>query len=552
MMRLRNVAVIALATMLCVLLTTGCGSSSTSGTGSESGVTLSTSSGEAKGEISNLTWGLPNGEPVSLDPAQAVDYSGALVVSNLCDTLLGQKPDTTLEPNAATLKRVSPTKFVFTLKHGIHFWDGKEATAEDMLFSLEWTARPVSIATNTFEYVTSMKATGPDQVMVTLSRPDVVFEKELGSTLVTPLIEKKFTEEAGGTFGTAKGGLMCSGPFELGSWKPGESITLTRNEHYWNAERKAQAKTVTLKFLNDSTALAQALSSGEVEGAYGVPAAIIPRLSNAGNGNLFYGESQEYLTLSVATPESQLNEFKLLNALSHSLNRKAIAEAIYHGAAEANYTYLGRNSWPPDSKAAWQAAYPPHVKANEFNPELAKKRVEESKYDGQSLVMVIGAGDETTSQVAQLIQQEAAQAGLKFVIHTEQPTQFETASYTASARKGQDLIVSKSFNVIKNPLELFPITLKPGEYYNYTGYNNPVVAGKPTSLVERATETPNSSAQAKLLIQAQSMFENEGRRPGLTVNTVDTITFLDNKLAGANTGGTYMWTPSLATIGSAE
>ncbi len=537
---------VALAVGLMIAALTGCGGGSGSSDSTSTKIEPTVTAGKAKGDIATFTWALPSGEPPTLDPAQALTFSSAVVVSNLCDPLLRMRPDTSMTPGAATFKRVTPTTFVFTLKPGIKFWNGNEADAEDMLFSLERAANPPSIATSTYENVRSMRITGPNQVTVTLTKPDARFETKLGATIYTALLEKSYTEEAGDELGTAEGGLMCSGPFELGDWKQGQEIVLTRNDNYWDPAFKAHAKTVSLKFLTDTTALVQGLASGEVEGAYGIPPAVIPKLSDTANGSLYYGDSVEWLAVQVATPDSVMNDAALSRALLLSIDREAVAKAIYHESANANYTMLGTNIWPPEGEELWKEAYPAFVEKNAHDPEEAKKLVEESDYSGQPIIMAIKAGDETMSQSAQLIQQEASQIGLNLKVRSVQPTQFETMSYTPEARANIDLFLAQTFDIVKDPLSVAGVVLLPGAYFNYTEFDNPKV----TSLFETARETLNAQKRSELLVEAQEIYEGGPEVHEQAILTLYTITYQNERLAGAVTNGTWLWTPSLATIGA--
>jgi len=536
-------ALVAVAlSSLVVSLLAGCGG----GSGQSAAVSaghLVVTSGKAKGDVKKITWALPHGEPATLDPTQALDYSPALVVSNLCDPMLRYKADFSIGPNVVTAKQVDPDTLVLTLRKGVHFWDGKEATAEDVAFSLEYSRRPAAGTSFAYTNVKSIAVTGPDQVTVSFKRPDELFVKELAAA-TGYLMEKKFTEAAGDSFGTAEGGLMCSGPFELGSWKQGSEIELRRNDRYWNPEYKAHAEVVSLKFLNDSAALAQGLASGEVEGAYEVPAAIIPRLQQSGNGRVIFGPSLDYLELAPARPNGPLADVNLRKAIFKSLDRPAIAKAVYYGAAIPNYTLLASTSWDPEAEELWKQAYPPYEKENGYNIEEAKKLVESSSYEGEPVKLMTLAGDATQSQVAQLIQQQAKKIGVNLQIVPTQPAAYSEAGYTAAKRKGIDLYLASSFNGVKDPLEPIPFYVTPS-YYNYTGYEDPKV----TALIDKARETFDAAARSKLLIKAQAIYEKEA----LTGSLVDpyAITYLNDKLSGAITSSASMWSPSLATIGAA-
>ena len=65
--------------------------------------------------------------------------------------------------------------------------------------------------------------------------------------------------------------MNCTGPFSLGEWKSGESITLERYDGYWDDELRAQSGEVKFVFMNDANARVNALKSGEVDGGWMLP-----------------------------------------------------------------------------------------------------------------------------------------------------------------------------------------------------------------------------------------------------------------------------------------
>ena len=247
---------------------------------------------------------------------------------------------------------------------------------------------------------------------------------------------------------------MCSGPFKLRSVDAGSEHTLSRNDNYWNPAFKAHAATVTLQFVNHSTALAQGLVSGELDGAWEVPPAIIPRLKSSSEGRLFLGPARLYYSLSNMSPDTVFSKDpNLMTALLKSLDRNAIAEKVFNGAGSANYTLLAQNTWDAGAKNLWANAYKPYVAERKYDLSGAKKLVQQSNYDGSNIVLMTQAGDATQSELAQLIQEQGKQIGLNISIKALQPAQDAQAGVNPSARKGISLGISPSFNGVQDPVE---------------------------------------------------------------------------------------------------
>lgn len=543
--------------LVALLVLDGCGGGS-SGSVSNASASSSGSStvhtentfGVAAGPTASATWDLPYGEPNTLDPANGAFYSSSLVTDQLCDTLVRFNPDYTVSPDlAVSWKQVNPLTLVFDLRKGVRFWDGHPLTSTDVVYSLQHAFSPNSATGALFSSVKSVVATGPYQVTLHFSQPDELVLKEMPS-FASAIFEKAQAVRAGSKFGSAQGGIMCSGPYELKKWTPGESIVITANPHYWDPSRQAHIKTITFDFITNSTTLAEDLISGEIDGAYEVPYETIPRLSTASDGHLLYGFAPEYLSLSPTRPGGPMANVDLREALFTSIDRSALAQVVYHGAATPNYTILNTPTFDPGALPLYRAAYAPYARAGATwgTPSAiaaGKKLVAAAGYHGQPIVMATLAGDATLSEDAQLIQAEAKQVGLNVVIRPLQPTQYSTASTSAKARQGLDLLLSSSFNVAADPLEPLGFEVLPGSFYNYTNYNDPQVR----QLLTKALETYDPTARARMVIDAQSIYEKQWL--DATLLNLDEVVFLNNRLSGIVTSFPYMLTPSLASIGKA-
>ncbi len=550
----RRVGPVLMAAVAVVAIS-ACGGSSSGGTATQSSSTqssihLQNIAGHARGDLASAAWDLPYGEPSTLDPDNGAYYNASLVTDQLCDTLLRFTPSYQVVPDLATAKQVNPLTLVFNLRHGVRFWDGDQMTSADVVYSLDHAFSPNSATGALFTSIHSVVATGKYQVTLHFSHPDELVEKEMPS-FASAIFEKKQAVHAGSKFGSAQGGIMCSGPYELKKWTPGSSIVLTANPHYWDSARAAHVKKLTFTFGTNSTTIAEALISGQSDGAYEVPAETIPRLKESGKGKLFFGPAPVYLGLSVATPNGPLANVKLRKALFTSIDRAALARVVYHGAAQPIYTQLTPESWNPAAHAQWEKAYEPYAKAGASwgsaqSVAADKKLVSSSGYHGTPITLATLAGDATLDEVAQLIQQQAKLIGLNVTIRSLQPIQYANAGTSAKARAGLDLILGTSFNVAQDPIEQMTFDVLPDSYYNYTHYSNPQV----TRDIAEARASYSPRRQASLLINAQSIYEKHWL--SATLLDLDEISYVNNELSGAWTSFPYMLTTSMASIGAAH
>jgi peptide/nickel transport system substrate-binding protein len=539
------VAVLALAVAGAACSSSGTSSQAAGSSGSTTARLVATSP-PAKGDLASLTWDLPTGEPTTLDYVKAGDYSPDTVISNLCDSLLRLNPDFSYGPNLATSWSYGPgnMSLTFTIRPGVTFWDGHPLTAQDVAYSLLRNMNPKNSPVNGafFANVKSITATGPHTVVVHFSHPDELFIKEM-STVAGDVSEEQFTKAKGGSYGTAQGGVMCSGPFELTKWSPGQSITLTANPHYWNKAYLPRAKKVTIDFITDTASLVSALKSGAVQGTFEAPISELPALEADSSGTVYQGKSLAIYEIATNSPGP---DPKVRAALSMVLNRPALAHVVFHDAASPNYALIPPPAWDPTAIGTYQAAYDALPKAATANTAAAKKIIAGDPQASTPITLGILAGDQTEINTATLIQQEAATIGLKISIRQLQPLQFSNAFYVPSARKGLGLILTKGYLDVPDPLDYLGLIVLPTSIFNWTHYNNPAVNNN----VALAQQTFDNAKRAQLITSAQALWESAHFIvPMLSLHEV---VFMNKAITGAPVSFAYIYEPSLATVGSSR
>lgn len=305
------------------LLATGCGSS-------DEGDAKSASASVPKGtdaQISTLTWGSIAGAR-SLDYNHAFDGPSWLVWGELSEPLVtidsGGKPI----PKLATSWTQTPGKIVFTLRQGVKFWDGKPLTVDDVVWSLNRTGDPAQASefATFWRNVDSVKASGPDQVTVTLKKPDSTF---LFNMRVPRIYEKAQGLKAGADFGTPAGGIMGTGPYTLDKFSPATGATMTRFEGYWGTKPTAQK--IEIKVIPDPDSLRLAVQSGEVDGTFDLPLGSAPSWDKMDSVAITYGPSTGASSLFLDTSKPPFNDVHARRAVAYSVDRAGLVKALQNG-----------------------------------------------------------------------------------------------------------------------------------------------------------------------------------------------------------------------------
>lgn len=542
--RARRVLGAATAAVLTAGLAACSSSSSEEGGGSERDAEVVTSAPAADGAIDDLTWGVPFGEPPSVDPAAGGDSSANLIKSNVCEPLMRLNADYTITPALATEYAYSDDNLslTFTIRQDVKFSDGNPMTVDDVVFSLSRNLDPAVASTwasSVYGNVQSIEAQGADQVVVTFKAPDSLFVKAVA---VTPglVSEQSFVEQAGKAYGTSAGGLMCTGPYAIENWQSGSGMTLTANEYYWDEAFTPHAETVDLKFITESSALVQGLESGSLDGSYDVPPASIESLED--KGTVYQGPSPQMLQIY---PTASMDDVELRQAVNLLVDRTAIADQIYHGTAEPMYTFVPELLWG-DGAEALQEAIDGIDQPSTVDLDGAKELIESLDDAPAELTMAIIAGNEQMRLASTLLQESMKEAGIALDIKTIQPAENVAYFTDPAARAGVDLIMNTGWAAVPDYTFYARRVVVPGGAFNLLGYDNPDV----TELVTQAGTTFDEPSRSETFAEALSTWTPEV--PLIPVANPREVSFVRDGLGGLTTSFAYVYHPSLATIGADE
>ncbi|MFJ1865759.1 ABC transporter substrate-binding protein [Streptomyces sp. NPDC088097] len=503
-------------------------------------VKLSASTPQARGEIDSFTWAV-YAEPPTLDYTVAFDYPQNTVLSNVCESLMRWTPGLTTEPGLARqASNPDPTTWVYDLRPGVRFHDGKEMTADDVVFSLDRQRNPDNAAAwaQVFQNVASIDKSGPLQVTVKLNKPDSQFPQYM-ATAAGVVASKAAVEAAGKDYGTT-GGLGCTGPFQLGTWNKGQSIELDRFDGYWGT--KAKAKKTVFRVLTDPSARTNALLSGEVDGGYLIPTESYARLSGSGAGTLYFGEGLSTVNLNVTNMQGPLGDLRVRQALSLALDRSGFVKAGLGGAGTTTNSLTTRAAWAAAPEGTRKSAFeglPPSGQ----DIEKAKALVKEAGAGGKTLTVATSSIGQDVSLLATAVQAAGTRIGLDIRLKTIAPNAFTALFTDPQAREGIDMFPLTYYDSITDPLDLLT-NFKTGAYMNFAGYSDPEY----DRLVEQAGGV--YPAEQRMEIAAKLQRKASEQLLWIPVAEWPTALFMNKRITGAPTTISYMYYPWAADVGA--
>ncbi|MFF2700990.1 ABC transporter substrate-binding protein [Streptomyces cyaneofuscatus] len=495
----------------------------------------------AAGPIDSFSWAV-YAEPPTLDYTVAFDYPQNTILSNVCESLMRWTPGLTVEPGLARKEsHPDPTTWVYDLREGVRFHDGRTMTADDVVHSLGRQRDPDNAAAwaQVFQNVTAVTRTGPLQVTVKLKKPDSQFPQYM-ATAAGVVASKAGVEKAGRDYGTT-GGLACSGPFELGTWHKGQSIELDRFDAYWGA--KAKARTVEFRFLTDPSARTNALLSGEVDGGYLIPTESYARLSRSATGTLSFGEGLSTVNVSITNLKGPLGDVRVRRALSLALDRSGFVKAGLGGGGSATTSLTTRAAWARASDSTRKAAFD-GLAPTEPDLDRARALIKEAGASGATLTVATSSIGQDVSLLATAVQAAGTQIGLDIRLRSIAPNAFTALFTDPGAREGIDMFPLTYYQSITDPLDLLA-NFRTGAYLNFAGYSDKGY----DELVDRATAAQDPERRRE--IETKLQHHAADRLLWIPVAEWPTSVFLNRRITGAPTTIAYLYHPWAADVGAA-
>lgn len=286
------------------------------------------------------------------------------------------------------------TNWVFKIREGVEFHNGKEMTADDIVYTLNYHRGDASTspAKAFFEPVTDIKATGKHEVTITLNAPnaDLPFILSDYHLLVMP------------DQGDPKAGIGTGG-YIIETFEPGVRAITKRNPNYWK-EGRAFADSIETIGINDLTARTSALQSGGVDFINRVDPKTVDFLKNNPDVSIVDMPSAGFYTLPMRCDTPPFDNLDMRLALKYALDRDELVKRVLGG-----YGKVG-NDQPVSSLDRFYADDIPQFL---YDPDKAKFHYGKTGHSGAINLSIADAAFPGAVDAAQLYKEHAAIAGIE-------------------------------------------------------------------------------------------------------------------------------------------
>jgi len=345
--------------------------------------------------------GLAHGSSTdSLDPAGYPDsFTQTAFWGGLSNNLTEVVADGSVRPELAESYEASTdaSTYIFRLRRGVTFHNGKELTAEDVIASIRhhMGEQSNSAAKSILVSILDIKADGPHAVVFTLSAPDADFPYIL-SDMHLPIMPSQ-----DGVADWVSGAR--TGPFVLESFEPGVSAKLRRNPDYFK-DGLPYFDEVEVLAIPDVVARMNALNAGEVDFIARPDIRTLDLLTRNPNVEVVELTGYGHYTLPMNVTVAPFDNVHVRKALKYAIDREEIVRKVFFGHASPG----NDNPIAPSVKFAIDPA-PIHS----YDPDKAREHLRLAGLDSLTVdLSVANAAFEGAIDAALLIRESAARCGI--------------------------------------------------------------------------------------------------------------------------------------------
>ncbi|RWI16494.1 MAG: ABC transporter substrate-binding protein [Mesorhizobium sp.] len=338
----------------------------------------------------------------TLDPVRVTSDIDSHRSTQVYSHLVRQNEKRTVQPFLAeSFEPATPdaTEWVFRLRKGVTFHNGKTLNAEDVVYSIQrhlGSDTPSAIK-GLMAQIADVKADGDIVVRFRLKSPNAVFPALLTDprAAIVPAGHTDFLKAVG------------TGPFKLGEFRPGDRALFERHDSYWGAQNVYLDAIETFS-IPDPVARLNALLAGEIHFSVGVDVKSLPLLEKSPVAKAVLARSGQVVDIAMMLDRAPADNADFRMALKLLQDRKKVVDSIYKG-----YAQLGNDH----EVAPNDPVYCSDIPLRSYDPDKARFHLKKAGMENAEIDLYTstGAGPGAVEQ-ALLLQQTASVGGVKINI----------------------------------------------------------------------------------------------------------------------------------------
>ncbi len=267
-------------------------------------------------------------EAVGLDPHLVTAAASFEIINRVYEPLvLMDEKYAPIPALAEKWESPSDTTFIFTLRKGVKFHNGREMKAADVKYSYERILNPATKSPWASQLAPILAIETPDDytVKLTLKQPYGALMSTLASAWAA-IVPKEEVEKAGDLQKT----MVGTGAFMLDKWEKDVQTVLKAFPDYWQ-KGKPLLGGITYKIMPDEAARLAAVRTGEIQMTRLSSATATGLAARSEGVKVASQATSDYYLLGLNTKRPPLDNVKVRQAISMAIDRKAILDSVAFG-----------------------------------------------------------------------------------------------------------------------------------------------------------------------------------------------------------------------------
>jgi len=354
---------------------------------------------------------------VAVDPHTNSAAINPVVLNHVFERLVGYGENLELVPVLAERWEASPDlkTYVFHLRKGKLFHNGREMVAEDVKYSIERILDPKTgnPRRESLQSMERIEVVDKYTVRFQMKKPDGTLLSSLAyPSPIMAVVPREEVEKQGGVMKHPVG----TGPYQFVEWKPDRHVLLERFDRYkpqpgpmsgFGGERIAYLDRIKFVPIAEESVATMALLNKEIDFLLHVPFKDVEKYRKDYSKRGIVLEEVEGLSwygIFFGCDKPITKEVKFRQACAYAIDRKIVTEAATRGYAAINSSFV-------TVKNIYYT--PPHKKWYPKDLEKTKQLLKECGYQGQEIPLLTTKRYAMMYDQAVAIQSELAGAGIK-------------------------------------------------------------------------------------------------------------------------------------------
>jgi peptide/nickel transport system substrate-binding protein len=453
--------------------------------------------------------------PANLDPRIGTDAQSERIDALLFDCLVTHDASFQFTPALAERwEQPNPLTFVFHLRSGVRFHDGRPLTARDVVWTLEsmldsrHPGAVITPKTAAYASIDSMEAPDDRTVVLHLKHADnfLLTNLSTGAMGIVP-------EGSGRDFWQHPVG---TGPFQFASQQIDQDVILERNPLSWSQVPKLER----VRFAVVPDAITESLELEKGSGDVAINSLPMDSLAVlAARPDLRIEETGgteiQYLAFNLRDP--LLQDARVRQAISCSIDRDLIIQTLMGGHARPALSLLPQSHW----------AFNGDGLRFDFDPARAGRLLDEAGHPraGEGIRFHLAmktSNDEGTRLLAAVLQQQLAVAGIAIDLRS-----FEYATFYSDVTRGAFQMYSLRWIGIEQP-DIFSYAFSTARFSpkgaNRSHYSNVRL----DALLDDAAQSEDTARRRADYAEAQQILDRD--LPAINLWYRDTVVVHNRRL----------------------